>query len=228
MRYLYKIDRNLIINVQPVQKVVSAIIKKEEMEPKIDIAKIREEAEYQAAEIMGAAQQDAAEIEKSAYDKGYVEGYNTGEQKAKTDFQMMVTEGQNIIAESYAEREKMILEAEEAVVNLAIDIAKKIIIKEISQGDAFSHMVRAALGKLATTNRAKLLVNPDEYEEYFPDGNGEMITHNGVITFTVEANAGLPKGNCTIETEDGTIKAGVNEQLEKIRNTLLPMVVGDG
>ena len=227
MRCLYKIDRSLVIDAKPVSKEAVVIIKKEELEPKIDIEKIQRDAE----EIIIAAKENAVQIEKSAYDKGYEEGYGIGhkegEQNAKTSFQAMVDEGQSIIVQSHAEREKMILEAEEAVVNLALDIAKKIILIEIDKGSVFINMVKHALGKLATANKAMLSLNPEEYQTYFPDGVGEIVTNGGIITFTVEANASLPKGSCTIETEDGTIKAGVDEQIARIRETLLPVAVNE-
>ncbi len=59
-----------------------------------------------------------------------------------------------------------------------------------------------------------------EYERFFGDGGQWLREDIGCVPFEVICDPYMPEGGCIVESDEGVVNAGVNEQLGKLRRIL--------
>jgi len=171
-----------------------------------------------------------AEIEKQAYQKGFVDGkkkgiadgeragFDSAVSKVETlikSFQGALLQIKNVRNETYHRIEK-------EVVELSLAIAKKVICQEIkTDRQVVVCVAREALNKVEDTGNIKIKMSPDDLnfinETKYQISN--LIEH--IDNVTVEAEDGIPNGGCIIETEFGEIDARIEKQLQAIEESFL-------
>lgn len=112
------------------------------------------------------------------------------------------------------ERDRYMQAAEHEVVRLALAIAARILRREAQMDPLLlTGAVRVALGQLAGTTEARLLVPPAELDLWT-----EAMAHlpNLPLKPTVQAGEGMRLGECMLETTLGSIDLGIRSQLAEI------------
>jgi len=125
-------------------------------------------------------------IEREAYEKGYATGekagFEMGEQKAK----VMLDRIEGLINELTALKGTIIREVEPQCIELAVSIARKIIIKELTiKPDEIVKMTREALLKLERSGQVTIKVNPAMYE-FFNKHKPELVRIHPDIVFDAD------------------------------------------
>jgi flagellar assembly protein FliH len=129
------------------------------------------------------------------------------------------------LTESFAaEREKYLHAVEHEVVELALMVAARILRREAQMDPLLlTGAVRVALGQLSSSTRVRLLVPPAELALWT-----ETILHMPKLAARPEVVAGeaMLLGDCTIETEMGSVDLGVRAQLGEIERGFFDRVGG--
>jgi flagellar assembly protein FliH len=119
------------------------------------------------------------------------------------------------LAESFArERDRYFASVEREVVELALAIAARILRREAQMDPLLlTGAVRVALGQLAASTAAQLVVPPAELELW-----KEAIAHapNLAVKPSVVPGEGMRLGECTIKTDLGSVDLGIRSQLGEI------------
>jgi flagellar biosynthesis/type III secretory pathway protein FliH len=107
----------------------------------------------------------ADRIEREAYEKGYATGekagFDMGEKKAKVLFDKLDA----LLADVATMRQQIVKEMETQFVELAVSIARKIIVKELTvQPAEIIKMTKEGLLKLERTGQITIKVNPTLYD----------------------------------------------------------------
>jgi flagellar assembly protein FliH len=112
------------------------------------------------------------------------------------------------------ERDSFLLRVEHEVVELALAVAARILRREAQMDPLLlTGAVRVALGQLATTTAVKLRVPPAELDMWT---EAMALIPNMALKPTVLPGEGMRMGDCSIETELGSVDLGIRAQLGEI------------
>lgn len=119
-------------------------------------------------------------------------------------------------------REKVLRESEDELINLIMLVARKVIIREVSQDRSIlANVVKNALNDLSARDELIIRINPDDYA-LITSGREECLQKELVSDrLLLKADPQVAAGFCQIDNEMGTIDAGLNAQLETIYRNLL-------
>jgi flagellar biosynthesis/type III secretory pathway protein FliH len=164
--------------------------------------------------------QDIEDIQRRAYEEGFASGeragLEAGEQKAAVQIERL-----DLILEEIATfKENMVEEMEEQVVELAIAMARKIIIEEITtRPEVIVSVVREALKRLQRMGNIMIKINPTLHD-LFMKKKSELIDIHKDITFDVNTNVSLTGPLVIGHTEEVVtdINALIENIMEEVRN----------
>jgi len=199
------------------------IIAGAETEAKVKAGKIIDEAQEQAAKITEEARVRAEEefnrARQEGFDEGAEEGRRSYDEKIAEKIEQDNETLKRVLDEIYEERERTYSELEEEVTNLAIDIVKKIINPaDEALGDVFISQIKNALRQMSTDNKIIIRVGPVEYERFFSTGAAAIELDSGVtVNAAVIRDISLGEGDLIIDTDDVTINAGLDSQLQYVK-----------
>jgi len=198
--------------------------------------------------IIAAARDAATRIEAEARSRGYEAGLAEGREKASAEIraesgplreqaERLLREAEErarlmerdaairaaaLLADARREYERILAEAEPAVVRLALCIARKIVARELKEHpeDSVIALAREALAQAATNEEVSLKVHPDDLEAVRAR-QGELLQGSDPsLNVRVEPDASVPRGNCIAQTSLGTIDARVETQFEELSREL--------
>jgi flagellar assembly protein FliH len=174
------------------------------------------EAEARREAIFAAAREQGLEEGRAA---GREEGARLAREEVLHDLELAHT----IAANAKVERETLIADAEPHIVRLALDVAAKLIAREVeADADILKGLVTRALLKAAGDEPARLRLNPiaiDRLGDYL-----QVVTQRfagrGV---EVVPDATVEVAGAIVETRSGAVDARLSTQLAKVERTLLAL-----
>ena len=201
----------------------SQYLREAEEEAEVKANEIIEEARDKAAMILVEAR-DEAEIERK---RAWEEGYSEGAQEARRSYEEKLAEKmeqdddalRNVLEEINDERERMNSELEGEIVTLSLDIVRKIIKPaEEELNGVFTSLIKNTLRQIPTENKIVIRVGSVEYERFFSSGAATFELESGaIVTAAVLKDVSLGEGDLIIDTDDVTINAGVESQLQYVK-----------
>ena len=166
------------------------------------------------------------QIVKRAYNRGLVKGRKEGSLKSKNETYSQVEQYiklfENMVEELKKEKETFFQENELFIVKLAIEVAKKIIQRELSQNqDILLYIVREALTRITDNGRIAFQMHPEDINllknnQDFKEKHLLVFEHVDFI-----ASHNIQRGGCVIESESVIVDAQLEVQLERIEQSLL-------
>ena len=183
-------------------------------------------------DIITKAYKEAAEIEKSAYEKGYDHGksngyedgyresYDANIEKGKKDAAELVRQGEDLLLSAKNAYENYLRDKEQEMVRLSITIAENIIRESLEGSEGLNHLILEALesSKRSTSYIIKAnSVHIDTLEREIESWRSKLALKGEIIL--LEDNS-LQPGNTVITTEKGRVEVGVDTALKKIAETL--------
>lgn len=154
-------------------------------------------------------------VERDAYEKGYAAGekagFEMGEQKAKVLLDRM----ESLISELTTLRATLIREAEPQLVELAVSIARKILMRELTTKPAdIVAMTKEALMKIERTGQITIKINPILYD-LFMKLKPQLLNIHPDIVFDIDPSAS-PFGSVVM----GAVEDVVTDLDEQIKNII--------
>jgi|SRR5579871_523323 len=154
---------------------------------------------------------------RQAYEAGVREGQNAARQQVETELRQLIAQLAQAAAEVAASRAEAIRRAEADLVQLSIEIARRIIHRELSvDASALAALIRAALDKLASQKVHRVRVHPEQEQLLRAcldqTGRGDNIE---VVSDPLQ-----PRGGAIFESSRGSLDASVETQLREIERGL--------
>ncbi len=169
--------------------------------------------------------QKSENIERQAYEKGFASGekagFTAGEQKAA----VLIERLEKIIEEMFVFKENLVEDIEAQVVNLAIAIARKIIIEEVSiKPEIIVTMVKEALKRLQRIGTITIKINPAIYD-LFMKKKPELLEIHQEIIFDVDSHVPLTGPLVISQTEEVVtdIDSLMANIIEKMKGATQPL-----
>ena len=116
-------------------------------------------------------------------------------------------------------REKIIEQAEGQLLDLSIDIARKVLMQEIqAKRYQIEPIVREALSRIPQRTDVVVHLHPDDLARCELAKQDGLDSAQATVRFT--ADPGVDRGECLLRTSEGTVKSTVEEHLAEITETL--------
>jgi len=193
-----------------------------EKEKKI-LDKALEDAREQAATIIFNAREEAEELEKKAWQEGFEIGTSEGKRAYDEKLAEKIQEDdealKRILDEIYLERENTYNQLEEQVTDLSLEIVRKVIgPAEDELQTVFTSLIKNALKQMSSDSKVVIRVGPNEYERFFSSGAATIELDSGtVVKASVLRDVSLGDGDCIIDTDEVTVNAGLESQLQYVK-----------
>ena len=173
-------------------------------------------ARAEAEMILGEASSKAEEVRLQAYDEGYQEGHNDGLDEARTAASEHMKRITDLAESVAADMTRIMNNAEEGVVRLALAVAEKIVLKSLSEDRAIIvGMVKWALEQVDPMEVLRVRVNPEDYDmlrSYWEDGQ----IGSGGGKFELTPDPRVQVGGCVIDTSKSVLDAQIGTKLAQI------------
>ncbi len=174
----------------------------------------------EAAEIIGNARREANRLRREAaslQERARLEkeserkrGYEEGRQKALGELTHRMVEVE-------AEREKFFADAEPQVIRMVMEIAEKVIGREVAQG-AIVDVVKNAISQ-SVGRRVSVRVHPSD-AVVLKEKQSALVASLENRSLTIKEDESVAPGGCLVETEMGVVDARLETQLNAIRKAL--------
>lgn len=174
-------------------------------------AELKEEAEN----ILNNARAEAEQLYEEARKEGFEEGMKQAEEAAKAEFSPLLMNIDNTIEKLSELRTVILRQNESEIIDLAIDIARKVIGAELEQNPiTVAGVIRSALHKVDATEGITIKVSPAEYETLMKSVP-EFLKNAWIV-----ADSKVAKGGAVIDSETGSYDAQIESQLQEIEKKL--------
>ncbi len=191
-------------------------------EPKtIDLSAIAQKAN----QILQSAQREASQIRQSAYAEGYEAGWNQAQaevqQAFQTHIQRLQEEVRAFLDQLNQQFSDYLRQIEPQVLELVLEIARKIVRDEIRQHpEHVLNVVRDTLRRVKGFGAVRVRVNPADLERVRQARSHLLSVLEGVDSIEIVEDRRVETGSCIVETEHGTYDARISTQFEEIERIL--------
>lgn len=185
------------------------------------------DAQTHASDLLVEAQDQVEQIEAAAREVGHADGYAAGLVQGMADGMAQAMDqiqeqlGRiRVLAESAAvTRRDLVNNAEADLVRLAIEIAEKIIRRELSADPSIVvDLVEAAIAEAGVTGAVRIRVNPADWDlisaYWAREHDNDAVLHEFVV------DERITLGGVIIDTRAGRIDAQIETQLGEVRQML--------
>ncbi len=202
------------------EKFARARIKAEEI-----VARAQAEAERiireAHAQALAAARDLAGQAEAEGYEKGYQRGYQEGLEKAVHDGQAIREEARQVLNQAREIWQRTIENMEQEIVSLAREIAEKVLAAQLTiDPQVVLAIVKEALLLARNRQQVVLYVNPEEITLVQQNKDELLQVLSPETALHIIGDAGVERGGCRVETEDGKIEATLAERWRAVCRAL--------
>ncbi|MDO8945250.1 MAG: FliH/SctL family protein [Desulfobacterales bacterium] len=149
--------------------------------------------------------------------KGHELGEQVGLESAMQKLDSLLTGGHKLLGELGDLHRQTCRDVESDLVQLALAVARKIVGREVSLGpEAVTRIIRQALARVEHAGRITIKLNPVDLE-LLSDVKPQLLSglpEAGRAAF--EADEGIARGGCLIETDGGEVDARIERQFQVV------------
>jgi len=176
--------------------------------------RFREEAERRAERLVAEAQAQADRVREEAR----AEGYREGEEQAAKELARQMEELLELAEGIRRAKDDYLRRCEPEIVELALDIARKIIVEELTvNDDAVLHIADRALSLAGATTQYQVRLHPADAERLY-----QYLERSArAADVEIVADPEVERGGCLIATPHGRVDAQLPTQLANVRAALL-------
>ena len=129
------------------------------------------------------------------------------------------------VKDMMAQREDLILAAEEEVVRLAVAVARRIVGDAVRvEEELVLDTVRRALRHVVEKESVVLRVNPEDLRIVREHESDWLAVLEGTRSLDIVEDGRVRRGGCLVETEAGNVEAQIEKQLATIERALVEKV----
>jgi flagellar assembly protein FliH len=171
-----------------------------------------------------------AEIEEAAriqgYQIGFDEGYAAGMAAAEATMGHMLQQLQALLSGIHENHTAFYRAAERQVVDLSLQIAQKVVEREVeNMPDLAVNVIRAALEEMDARTAVRVRVHPDDAEVLLRRWTQVVPAAIGSDRVELQPDETIQPGGGIIETTHGQVDAQLGTKLEQLGNALWTFVM---
>jgi flagellar assembly protein FliH len=186
--------------------------------------RLLEEAKSEADRLLSDARSEADAIEREAREKGVEQGEEKGFASGRGEVDRLIDRLHVIINKSIERRHAIMEEAEGQIVELILQIAKKVVkVISESQKNVVINNVVQALRLLKSKSDVTIRVNMQDLQMTSEHTQEIIRMIERVGNVTVAEDSTVDPGGAIIETDFGQIDARISSQLREIEDRILQL-----
>ena len=190
----------------------------DEAAAEIDAGALVAEAQAEAERLLAGARTGAAEVERQARERGMAEARAHAEGEIARLVEPLRAQFAESLDEVAALREHLAAQAEREMVRLAVEIAKKIVQREVTMDAEITlTLARVALSRINSRTVAIVRLNPEDFA--YVNARRDRLGAN--VSVEIVSDASVGRGGCLVETESGDVDARIEQQFAEIERSLL-------
>jgi flagellar assembly protein FliH len=180
-----------------------------------------ERAREQGAALIALAREQAEAIAQAAREQGFEAGYVDGMKRAEDAVVDRLALAEQLVARTRDAREEALASCERDLVELAFQIAEKIVRQKVAADpSATVGVLEHALRKAFVRDGLTVLCNPDDLQRL--SASSELLeTRVGSLHgLSLIGDRRVSPGGVVVRTDAGDIDATIESQLERLRDLL--------
>ena len=174
--------------------------------------------------------EQAVKIQEEAREQGYQEGHNkgyeAGAEAVREQFTSSMNALQSLVDELSEVRKTTYPLLEREMVEMIATLARKIIHAELKDKEGnIREIVRMAFESVMDRESLMIKIHPDDHKELEDYGQELIQLFHDIKNVRFESHVSVPPGNCVVESNFGTVEAGLdhlNEHIERILHLAPP------
>jgi flagellar assembly protein FliH len=180
-----------------------------------------ERAREQGAAMVSVAREQAESIAQGAREQGFEVGYSEGIARAEAAVLERLATAEQLVDQVRAAREQALASCERDLVELAFQIAEKVVRQRVAADpDATVGVLEHALRKAFVRDGLTVLCNPADLER-LAGASERLQTRVGSLTgLSLIGDRRISQGGVVVRTDAGDIDATIESQLERLRDLL--------
>ncbi|RZB34907.1 MAG: flagellar assembly protein FliH [Desulfobacteraceae bacterium Eth-SRB1] len=156
---------------------------------------------------------------KEAYDRGFSKGLTQGIERGGKKLSLAVESVAKLIRELKILKEELLKSSEKKIIDLVFLIAGKVIHKEVSTGrEVVMSVLSDAMRNMQERDGISIRLNPEDHR-YITEAKPDFLDSFGDIL--IENDEKIGQGGAVIKTDSVTLDARLDQQLDKIRESLI-------
>ncbi|MBF0505308.1 MAG: hypothetical protein HQL09_00580 [Nitrospirae bacterium] len=161
------------------------------------------------------------EARERGREEGHSEGFAGGMAEGKGEVAASLVRLGEIISSLEKFRENKLTEMLPQIIDLSLEIAKKIVHKEIDlDRNLILSVAQDAMRKVGEKEEYVVIkINPLDYEVMIPHID-LLKEQSGLRNISIEPSAAISPGGCYIETPTGEIDARLEEQMKEVQDVI--------
>ncbi|QHS22246.1 flagellar assembly protein FliH [Virgibacillus sp. MSP4-1] len=198
-------------------------------EAKTEAEQIIKDARVQIQQEQENWQQEKEKLYKEAEQNGFKHGYQEGKKKAESDFKSYVDEAASLIGLAKNEYTHIVNRSEKDILIMAIKAAEKMIGHKLDEDhdEVFLSIVRQAMSAVKDSPEINLYVSVQEYEQLLHYKEELQNVLSDQAELTLYPSREMEQYGCIIDTPSGQVDAGVDTQLNILKQRLLDLLEED-
>jgi flagellar assembly protein FliH len=193
----------------------------ESLSPEDEAARIVDDARMEAVQVVEDAGRQAEGIRLAAYEEGR-EAAQSELEESKAALAALEAELQEDAARKVEDFWRSV---EPELLRLSVDIARKIVRREIEKNDDFIiDAIKAGVRQLSTRHDLTIRANPSDCEMIRDHKDDLMASFDGISSIEVMEDRRAPQGGWTVESESGSLDGRVDSQLKEVERNLMEAV----
>lgn len=193
------------------------------------------EVEEEAKRIVARAKQEATSIKEDAYDEGYSDGvsegykqgYNEATEKVEQQLNVELKKIDQLRQDMYKEKVSILKQCEKEMVELSIEIAKKILHVELEDDNTYLEFIRGIMANIVGEKTIQMRVNKEDFERILKNKDYLISSIEGLEDIEIIKDRYLTKGSCIIDGGIGTIDGSIDTQIKQIEEAFNTIVGND-
>ncbi|TDA69421.1 MAG: hypothetical protein D9V47_05870 [Clostridia bacterium] len=178
-------------------------------------------ARQEAGDILNQAKAQVEALKQQTLSQAREEGFAAGLAAARDEAGRIRQEAREVLRQARQEREDIIRACETEVVQLAAEIAAKILRREVARdSETVLRIARAAVHELCRSQAFFIFAHPDDVEMLYSHRDAVLSEADARAELRVIADPEMPRGSCRVETENGFLDATLDAQLAEISRVI--------
>ncbi|MGZ4105723.1 MAG: FliH/SctL family protein [Tumebacillaceae bacterium] len=191
-----------------------------------EAAQIRQEATATAESLLESERARVQSILEAEVMEAKRVGYEDGFERARLDLEASYAERfaqiEHVYQTAMEDRRTYLAESEPMIVDLACEVARKIMLRESATDRSWVlDVVREALEEINDVGKIEVRVHPEDFELVNQNREGLRKEVPGQSEILVLPDRGVQAGGCVVHTAFGNIDARIDTQLDEVRKALL-------
>ncbi|SFD80655.1 flagellar assembly protein FliH [Lentibacillus persicus] len=165
---------------------------------------------------------------EEAKKEGFEAGFQEGKQNGFKQYEQLIAEANSAVKSAGEDYQTLINQSENTILDLAIYTAEKILKGKLDeQPEQFLPLVKSAIEEIHNKSEVSIYLHPSNYQVVTTHKNDLIQFDDSEWKISIYVSDELSEGSCLIVHPYGQIDAGIDTQLNELRQALHEAIMGN-